>query len=73
MTHASRCAVIAELYVPMEVSSDEALTLWNDDSIQESMRTMAERVRSMLAVQGAVTFGYGNNMKDQGPRRVHAT
>ena len=57
-------------YVPNGMSYEEALALRKDDPeryIQESMRTMAEHVRSMLALQerGAVTFDYGNNIRGQ--------
>jgi urocanate hydratase len=57
-------------YVPNRMSYEEALALRKDDPdryIQESKRTMAEHVRSMLALQerGAVTFDYGNNIRAQ--------
>jgi len=52
------------------MSYDEALALREsnpDQYIAESMRTMAEHVRSMLELQkrGATTFDYGNNIRGQ--------
>jgi urocanate hydratase len=57
-------------YVPNGMSYEEALALRRGDPeryIQESRRTMAEHVRSLLALQdrGAVTFDYGNNIRAQ--------
>jgi len=57
-------------YVPNGMSYQEALALRKDEPeryIQESMRTIAAHVRSMLALQkrGAVTFDYGNNIRGQ--------
>jgi urocanate hydratase len=57
-------------YVPNRMSYEEALALRKSDPkryIQESMRTMAEHVRSMLELQkrGAATFDYGNNIRGQ--------
>jgi len=57
-------------YVPNGMSYDEALALRESDPdryIAESMRTMAEHVRSMLELQkrGATTFDYGNNIRGQ--------
>jgi urocanate hydratase len=57
-------------YVPNGMSYEKALALRKDNPdryIQESKRTMAEHVRSMLALQerGAVTFDYGNNIRAQ--------
>ena len=57
-------------YVPNGMSYQDALTLRKQDPalyIRESMRTMAEHVRSMLELQsrGAVTFDYGNNLRGQ--------
>jgi urocanate hydratase len=57
-------------YVPNGMSYEEALHLRASDQkkyIAESMRTMAEHVRSMLTLQdrGARTFDYGNNILGQ--------
>ena len=57
-------------YVPNGMSYDDALALRTSDPdkyIAESMRTMAEHVRSMLELQkrGATTFDYGNNIRGQ--------
>jgi len=57
-------------YVPNGMSYDEALSLRKKNPeryIQESKRTMAEHVRSMLELQkkGAATFDYGNNIRGQ--------
>ena len=57
-------------YIPNGVSYEEALALRVDDPkgyARESMRTMADHVRSMLTLQerGAVTFDYGNNIRGQ--------
>ena len=57
-------------YVPNRMSYEEALVLRREDPdryIRESMRTMAEHVRSMLELQarGSVTFDYGNNIRGQ--------
>ncbi|TDI37383.1 MAG: urocanate hydratase [Acidobacteria bacterium] len=57
-------------YVPNGMSYEEALALRVDDPkrySRESMRTMADHVRSMLTLQerGAVTFDYGNNIRGQ--------
>jgi urocanate hydratase len=57
-------------YVPNEMTYDEALALRKKNPeryIQESKRTMAEHVRSMLELQkkGATTFDYGNNIRGQ--------
>ena len=57
-------------YVPNGMSYNEALSLRKKNPeryIQESKRTMAEHVRSMLELQkkGAATFDYGNNIRGQ--------
>jgi len=57
-------------YVPNGMSYEEALALRVDDPkrySRESMRTMADHVRSMLTLQerGSVTFDYGNNIRGQ--------
>jgi len=57
-------------YVPNGMDYDDALALRKSDPdryIAESMRTMAEHVRSMLELQkrGATTFDYGNNIRGQ--------
>jgi len=57
-------------YVPNGMTYDEALVLRKKNPeryIQESKRTMAEHVRSMLELQrkGAATFDYGNNIRGQ--------
>ena len=57
-------------YVPHGLPYEEALALRKSDPeqyIARSMRSMAEHVRSMLALQerGAVTFDYGNNLRGQ--------
>ena len=57
-------------YVPNGMGYDDALALREshpDKYIAESMRTMAEHVRSMLELQkrGATTFDYGNNIRGQ--------
>ncbi|GMR23784.1 MAG: urocanate hydratase [Acidobacteriota bacterium] len=57
-------------YVPNGMGYDDALALRASDPdkyIAESMRTMAEHVRSMLELQkrGATTFDYGNNIRGQ--------
>ena len=57
-------------YIPNGVSYEEALALRVEDPksyARESMRTMADHVRSMLTLQerGAVTFDYGNNIRGQ--------
>ncbi len=57
-------------YVPNRMSYEEALALRRakpDRYIEESMRTMAEHVRSMLELKrrGAVAFDYGNNIRGQ--------
>jgi urocanate hydratase len=57
-------------YVPNRMSYDEALALRKKDPeryVEESKRTMAEHVRSMLELQskGATTFDYGNNIRGQ--------
>ncbi len=57
-------------YVPNGMSLAEAVALRRsapDRYIARSMATMAEHVRSMLALrrQGAVTFDYGNNIRAQ--------
>ena len=57
-------------YVPNGMSYEAALKLRVDNPdkyIAESMRTMAEHVRSMLQLQkmGAETFDYGNNIRGQ--------
>ena len=57
-------------YVPNGMSYEDALRLRADDPkayIRESMRTMAEHLRSMIELQskGAVTFDYGNNLRGQ--------
>jgi urocanate hydratase len=55
-------------YVPNGMSYEEALALRTSDPdryVAESMRTMADHVRHMLALQqrGAATFDYGNNLR----------
>ncbi len=57
-------------YVPNGMSFEAAVGLRKSDPdryIRESMRTMAEHVRSMLELKkrGAVTFDYGNNIRGQ--------
>ncbi len=57
-------------YVPNGMMFEEALALRRKDPhryISESMRTMAEHVRSMIHLQtrGAVAFEYGNNIRGQ--------
>jgi len=57
-------------YVPNGMSYEDALALRKKNPeryIQESKRTMAEHVRSMLELQkkGAATFDYGNNIRGQ--------
>ncbi len=57
-------------YVPNGVTFAEANALRETDPdryVRESMRTMAEHVRSMLELKtrGAVTFDYGNNIRGQ--------
>ena len=57
-------------YVPNRMTYEEALALRKADPkrySEESMRTMAEHVRSMLDLQkrGAQTFDYGNNIRGQ--------
>ena len=57
-------------YVPNGMEYDDAIALRKSDPekyIAESMRTMAEHVRSMLELQkrGATTFDYGNNIRGQ--------
>ena len=57
-------------YVPNGMGYDDALALRKSDPdkyIAESMRTIAEHVRSMLELQkrGATTFDYGNNIRGQ--------
>ncbi len=57
-------------YVPNGMTYEEALALRKKNPeryIQESKRTMAEHVRSMLELQkkGASTFDYGNNIRGQ--------
>ncbi len=57
-------------YVPNGMGYDDALALRESDPdkyIAESMRTMADHVRSMLELQkrGATTFDYGNNIRGQ--------
>jgi len=57
-------------YVPNGMDYEAALSLRRDDPeryVRESMRTMAEHVRSMLELQkrGAATFDYGNNIRGQ--------
>ncbi|HLE70500.1 MAG TPA: urocanate hydratase, partial [Vicinamibacteria bacterium] len=57
-------------YVPNGMTYDEALALRKKNPkryIEESKRTMAEHVRSMLELQkkGAATFDYGNNIRGQ--------
>ena len=57
-------------YVPNRMTYEEALALRKADPkrySEESMRTMAEHVRSMLELQkrGAQTFDYGNNIRGQ--------
>ena len=57
-------------YVPNGVSYNDALRLRKsnpDRYIKESMRSMAEHVKAMLELQkrGAITFGYGNNIRGQ--------
>ena len=57
-------------YVPNGMEYNDALALRQSDPdqyIAQSMRTMAEHVRSMLELQkrGATTFDYGNNIRGQ--------
>ncbi len=57
-------------YVPEGYSVDEAAALRRDDPEayrEASLRSMAEHVRAMLAMQekGAVTFDYGNNLRQR--------
>ncbi len=57
-------------YVPNGMAYEAALELRRRDPdryVAESMRTMAEHVRSMLELKrrGAVTFDYGNNIRGQ--------
>ncbi|HUX06134.1 MAG TPA: urocanate hydratase [Acidobacteriota bacterium] len=57
-------------YVPNGMSYAEALKLRKSDPdayIEESMRTIAEHVTSMLELQkmGSITFDYGNNIRGQ--------
>ncbi len=57
-------------YLPNGMTFAEANALRESDPdhyVKESMRTMAEHVRSMLELQkrGAVTFDYGNNIRGQ--------
>ena len=57
-------------YVPNRMSYEDALALRAsepDRYVEESMRSMADHVRAMLALQerGAVTFDYGNNLRGQ--------
>ncbi len=57
-------------YVPNGMTYEEALALRKKNPkryVEESKRTMAEHVRSMLELQsrGAVTFDYGNNIRGQ--------
>jgi urocanate hydratase len=57
-------------YVPNQMTYEEALALRETDPkrySEESMRTMAEHVLSMLELQkrGAETFDYGNNIRGQ--------
>jgi urocanate hydratase len=57
-------------YVPNGMTYDDALALRKTNPkryIEESKRTMAEHVRSMLELQekGAATFDYGNNIRGQ--------
>jgi urocanate hydratase len=57
-------------YVPNGMTFEEAMRLLESDGKkyeEESMRTMAGHVRSMLELQqrGAVTFDYGNNLRGQ--------
>jgi urocanate hydratase len=55
-------------YVPNGMNYDAALELRRHDPdryVKESFRTMAEHMRSMLALKsrGAITFDYGNNLR----------
>ena len=57
-------------YVPHGIPYAEALRLRKDDPqayVDRAMRSMAQHVRHMLALQerGAVTFDYGNNLRGQ--------
>ena len=57
-------------YVPNQMTYDEALQLRAADPeryVKESMRTMADHVRSMLELRkrGAIAFDYGNNIRGQ--------
>jgi urocanate hydratase len=57
-------------YIPNGMTFEKALQLLESDSKryeEESMRTMAQHVRSMLELKarGAVTFDYGNNLRGQ--------
>jgi urocanate hydratase len=60
-------------YVPNRMSYEEALALRRlrpERYVQESMRTIAEHVQSMLELQkrGAAAFDYGNNLRGQAIR-----
>jgi len=57
-------------YVPAGVSFEAAAVLRKDNPeeyVRQSMSSMAEHVRAMLALQqgGAVVFDYGNNIRQQ--------
>ncbi|MGZ6312511.1 MAG: urocanate hydratase [Candidatus Limnocylindrales bacterium] len=57
-------------YVPAEITLADALALRATQPevyIRRAMRSMAEQVRAMLALQraGAITFDYGNNIRAQ--------
>ena len=57
-------------YVPNGMPFAEAVALRErnpDEYVRQAMRTMADHVRAMLALQarGAVTFDYGNNLRAQ--------
>src|SRR5205085_4549069 len=57
-------------YVPAGMTLAEAATLREanpEEYVVRAMRSMADQVRAMLALQsaGAVTFDYGNNIRAQ--------
>ena len=57
-------------YVPAGVTLEQAAALRTtdpDDYVARAMKSMAEQVRAMLALQaaGSVTFDYGNNIRAQ--------
>ena len=55
-------------YIPAEISLEDALALRQsqpDVYVRRSMRSMADHVRAMLALQaaGSIVFDYGNNLR----------